>query len=354
MFLWNKMNQCKSILCVAIMILISNVASPSFGAITVTTGDTTVETVTEECTVSCPSIFNRSVELTGSFNPVGDTVTWYFEYGTADEESNVTYTKKTETQSASGSESLSISANIDSGLAENTTYHYRLVVKDSLNESQLGEDKTFTTTDDLVCITDIASHTLPQTQHQKDYNPQQFGYTIPSGKLGELSGLAVDSRGRVLAVSSSKKIVYVFTSDGKMLSTWGSTGSANGQFQSPSGIAIDIYGNIYIADKENHRIQKFDSNYNFLGKFGTNGAEDGQFSSPQGVAIDINGNIYVADTGNNRIQKFKSNYDYIDEWASTRPIDMEIYDGKIFVVSPKDFINGGTSSASNMSLMELL
>jgi DNA-binding beta-propeller fold protein YncE len=39
-------------------------------------------------------------------------------------------------------------------------------------------------------------------------------------------------------------------------------------------------------------------------RFGTTGSGDGQFNSPRGIAVDSSGNIYVADTGNHRVQKF--------------------------------------------------
>ena len=70
------------------------------------------------------------------------------------------------------------------------------------------------------------------------------------------------------------------------LTTWGTSGSGNGQFDYPHGIAIDDEGNVYVADAYNDRIQKFDANGAFITKWGTSGSGNGQFDWPGGSAID--------------------------------------------------------------------
>jgi hypothetical protein len=58
----------------------------------------------------------------------------------------------------------------------------------------------------------------------------------------------------------SNSRVAKFDKDGKFVKSWGSTGTAQGQFNMVSGIAIDAQGNVYVADKGNKRIQVFDGN----------------------------------------------------------------------------------------------
>ncbi|MCC6649752.1 MAG: hypothetical protein IT348_01230 [Candidatus Eisenbacteria bacterium] len=48
-----------------------------------------------------------------------------------------------------------------------------------------------------------------------------------------------------------------FTGDGVCLCSWGTQGSAAGQFSSPTGVAVDDAGNIYVADRWSNRIQVF-------------------------------------------------------------------------------------------------
>ena len=55
----------------------------------------------------------------------------------------------------------------------------------------------------------------------------------------------------------------------------------------------------------NHRVQKFTSGGAFLSSLGSLGSGDGQFNKPIDVAFDPAGNLYVAEIQNSRIQKFK-------------------------------------------------
>jgi tripartite motif-containing protein 71 len=72
----------------------------------------------------------------------------------------------------------------------------------------------------------------------------------------------------------------------------------------PAGVAADGSGNVYVADNGSDRIEKFDASGAFLTTWGSEGSGDGQFNFPQGVATDGSGHVYVADSANDRIQKF--------------------------------------------------
>ena len=64
-------------------------------------------------------------------------------------------------------------------------------------------------------------------------------------------------------------------------------------------------GNIYVADGYgNSRIAKFDSNGKYLKSWGSRGSAPGQFNIPHTLAIDAQGLVYVGDRANNRIQVF--------------------------------------------------
>src|SRR6267142_2937930 len=83
--------------------------------------------------------------------------------------------------------------------------------------------------------------------------------------------------------------------------TWGTAGSANGQFLTPTGITVDSAGNVYVAEGNGNRVQKFDSNGTFIRKFGFPGDVDGGFVSPSAVAVDSVGRIYVTDSFIDRV-----------------------------------------------------
>jgi len=98
--------------------------------------------------------------------------------------------------------------------------------------------------------------------------------------------------------------VQKFTADGQWLASWGSRGSADGEFGPAMVIAVDADDNLYVSDWGNGRVQVFDSDGNYLDQIGNGGTRDGEFTTPTGVKVDRDGNIWVVDHGNHRVQKF--------------------------------------------------
>jgi sugar lactone lactonase YvrE len=94
------------------------------------------------------------------------------------------------------------------------------------------------------------------------------------------------------------------------LTTWGSSGTTNGNFEAPFGVATDASGNVYVADCQVNRVQKFDANGGYLTKWGTLGSGNTQFNCARDVAIDATG-VYVVDFYNNRVVKFDTSGKYI-------------------------------------------
>jgi DNA-binding beta-propeller fold protein YncE len=145
--------------------------------------------------------------------------------------------------------------------------------------------------------------------------------------------------------------VHKYSPDGKLLFSWGTSGSGRGEFNLPHNIHCDADGFVYVADRENHRIQIFDGNgryetqWNnlhrpsalymtsgpcplcFVGEIGPYmshirdnpnlgprisilskgevvgrlnshegpGSGIGQFTSPHGIAVDSRGDLYVGE-----------------------------------------------------------
>src|SRR5262245_13883194 len=105
--------------------------------------------------------------------------------------------------------------------------------------------------------------------------------------------------------------------------TWGSSGSGDGEFADTNytvasiTVATDSSGNVYVADYGNDRVQKFSSSGSFLTKWGTSGSGDGQFSGPAAIATDSSNNVYVSDSGNDRVQKFSSSGSFLTKWGTS-------------------------------------
>jgi DNA-binding beta-propeller fold protein YncE len=69
--------------------------------------------------------------------------------------------------------------------------------------------------------------------------------------------------------------VHRFTHDGKLVTSWGAPGHAEGQFHLPHSIAIDPEGKLYVADRANRRVQIFTPEGKFLNQWtGMGGPND--------------------------------------------------------------------------------
>jgi DNA-binding beta-propeller fold protein YncE len=102
--------------------------------------------------------------------------------------------------------------------------------------------------------------------------------------------------------------------------TFGASGAAPGQFQTPRGVAFAGDGSVYVADAGNHRIQHLQATGDVLQVWGSfadaakSAAPGGTFNEPWGVAVGPDGAVYVADTWNHRVQKFTADGQFVKMW----------------------------------------
>lgn len=123
-----------------------------------------------------------------------------------------------------------------------------------------------------------------------------------------------------------------FDSTGRFLTSFGSPGSADGQFGEVSGIAVDNASNVYLTDTCNNRVEKFDSTGTFLLKWGSTLLDtncifpvaptfldfgNGMLNLPGGIAIDAaDQSVYVVDQGSARIQQFDAQGNFLSKGGS--------------------------------------
>lgn len=74
-------------------------------------------------------------------------------------------------------------------------------------------------------------------------------------------------------------------------------------------------GQILMTDLFTGSSSFFDQNLSLVSSFGSSGSGNGQFEYAMKIEQDSNGNIYILDTGNSRIQKFDSSGSYLTQWA---------------------------------------
>jgi DNA-binding beta-propeller fold protein YncE len=122
---------------------------------------------------------------------------------------------------------------------------------------------------------------------------------------------AIDPKGRIWVAAFALDRFWVLDRDGKLVETWGQSGSGNGQLllhgalgSAFGSIAFAPDGGFVVGDTGNHRVQRFGPDRSFKGAFGTFGTGNGQFATITGVALDSHGDIVVADNDRLDVQVF--------------------------------------------------
>ncbi|MCP4105137.1 MAG: hypothetical protein GY749_06315 [Desulfobacteraceae bacterium] len=204
------------------------------------------------------------------------------------------------------------------------------------------------------------------------------------------SGVAVDGEGYVYIADMYGYNIQKFTSDGRLVTKWGTYGSSDGQFKFPRKIAIDNENRVlYVTDSLNHRVQKFtlegqftdqwktsseinlslrptgialnrtgefvyvtDTHRHYIQKFSpdgvlickwgkqdeTAGSDNGEFNEPSDVATDSKGFVYVADSKNCRIQKFTQDGQFELKWGTYGNDDGQFVNPRGIATDNNDFI----------------
>lgn len=123
--------------------------------------------------------------------------------------------------------------------------------------------------------------------------------------LNGAKGISIDDTDTVYIADTGNNRILICTSNGSSCSSFGSAGTAPGQFDEPIGIEVDFRGIIWVADAGNNRIQAC-NRQGACKAFGSLGTGQGEFDHPTDVAISITGRVAVVDSNNHRIQFFST------------------------------------------------
>lgn len=142
---------------------------------------------------------------------------------------------------------------------------------------------------------------------------RKFGMTV-FGASGP-GGIAWDPAGgapRLYATDPTSDRVRLFSSTGAYQTSFGSSGSGNGQLDHPTGIAVSQRF-FFVADSCNYRVCMFDRDGTYLAKLGSVGTGPGQFNVVSGVEACFDdsaghGYVVVSDIGLNRLQRLRVNH----------------------------------------------
>ena len=154
------------------------------------------------------------------------------------------------------------------------------------------------------------------------------------GQFDGPRGVAIDVGGNILVCDRNNHRIQQFSPTGKHLKTVGTRGNGPLQFTSPVGIAVHPHTHkVYVADSDNHRIQVLNSDLTYSSSYGGRGSNNGEFTYLCDVSTDSVGNVYVADRYNHRIQVFSANGRYLRQFGKGEPVSIAIDSHDVVYVS---------------------
>ena len=214
----------------------------------------------------------------------------------------------------------------------------------------LGQTAIVTDSQDRVYLFNRSDHPLIVLDRDG-----KFLNSWGEGDLPDAHGMFIDADDNLYMPVKNSHVVLKYSPDGNLLMTMGDwdkpsdtgwTGNVNdpakqaaGPFNRPSDIALDASGDLYISDGYgNSRVHKFTSDGKLLFSWGEPGKTGpGEFHVPHGVWVHTDGRVFVADRENNRIQIFDAEGKYLDEWGGlARPCDIYIDEDEILYVPELD------------------
>jgi RHS repeat-associated protein len=159
-----------------------------------------------------------------------------------------------------------------------------------------------------------------------------------NGQFSHPADIAIDAKGDIWVADSGNNRVEEFNSSGEFLKAIGSTGSGNSQFSTPKAIAFTASGNFWVADSGNSRLEEFNEKGEFLKAVGSVGSGNGQFERPESIAIDANGDLWVSDTYNYRVQELNEKGEFMKVVLSgsapvgaIEPTGITVSGGKVWI-----------------------
>ena len=166
--------------------------------------------------------------------------------------------------------------------------------------------------------------------------------------FGNEHGLRVDRHDNVWITDNGKHLVMKFSNEGELLMTLGiegQEGATDETFGRPADIAFGPNDELYVADGYgNSRVVKYDSEGNFVTTWGTPGSAPGEFDLVHSIAVDSQGRVYASDRENNRIQIFDENGELLRMWThlgATQNIFITP-DDQVWVITHRDNVENIT------------
>jgi len=132
--------------------------------------------------------------------------------------------------------------------------------------------------------------------------------------------MTVSPTGEVYVSHSENNYIRAFTTTGSILYEWGTSGTEDGEVNTPGAIAVAPDGTVYVADDRNCRIQYFSPDGSFLGKWGIFDG-NGKPARTRGVAVSAENIVYVTSYGDSKVRYFSSEGVLLGSWDARLKAD---------------------------------
>jgi DNA-binding beta-propeller fold protein YncE len=163
-----------------------------------------------------------------------------------------------------------------------------------------------------------------------------FRGALAEGRIADAHGIAVAPDDRILLVDRDAHQVLIVSPEGKLLGTLGERHRPRhgAPFNHPADVAVAPDGEIYVADGYgNSMVHRFAANGEHRQSWGRSGRGSGEFTTPHAVWVDRQNRVLVADRENDRVQLSDRDGRYLAEWRDFyHPMDIyEDAEGRIYV-----------------------
>jgi hypothetical protein len=148
-------------------------------------------------------------------------------------------------------------------------------------------------------------------------------------------GIAINARDELLLTDLGTHTVTKWTTDGRLLRTWGEPGVAGSPgrpFNRPTKAVETPSGELYVSDGYgNHHVHRFAADGELIQSWGGEGTERGQFTLPHDVVVDGD-DVLVCDREGRRVQRFGLDGGWLGEWATDwgNPMQLFVRGGLIY------------------------
>lgn len=153
-------------------------------------------------------------------------------------------------------------------------------------------------TNDTIYILDIFGERVielsPDEKYQKHVEfPKDHGF---------FSDLAVDSKGNLFLIDSTRAVVFSSVKEAKGFSPL--TKSLRSYLSFPTNLTTDARGRIYIVDENGGGIVILGQDGSFMGRQLSMGWTEGFLYYPAQICVNEKAEVFIADRENNRVQVF--------------------------------------------------